>query len=169
MSCGLVAAGPARGIDSIEAFRVNSLTPVRCASFSDLNGTEARMSTTTDTVIAALPVATLPHPDLDRRLEVRHRCGRISVCRAYGGSRIGSLWVGPTLEISASGLSLLLYQRLAPGTNLTVEMEDAADSLCTLSCRVVWAASSKDGRWLHGCRLYRELSEAELVALAAQD
>src|SRR5262249_37576624 len=88
MSCGLVAAGPARGIDSIEAFRVNSATPIRCVSFSDLNGTEARMSTTTDTVIAALPVATLPHPDLDRRLEVRYRCGRISVCRAYGGSRI---------------------------------------------------------------------------------
>jgi hypothetical protein len=80
---------------------------------------------------------------------------------------MGRLWVGPLANISAGGLSLLLYQRLAPGMDLTVELEDAADNLQTLECRIVWASAGDDGRWRYGCRLNRELSATELAALAA--
>jgi len=102
----------------------------------------------------------------DRRIAVRYAGNPETDCHASvspGGSH--PAWVR---DISASGVALLMARAVAPGTDLTLVLENASLGVTRLlRARVVHALEvPPNGYWLHGCSFERTLTDPELRAFA---
>jgi hypothetical protein len=65
-----------------------------------------------------------------------------------------------------AGVRLVLGHHFDPGTLLSVEFLNAAQSLTReLPARVVYANAEGAGSWAIGCEFVNQLSDAELFAL----
>jgi hypothetical protein len=88
-------------------------------------------------------------------------------CRRAGQLDPG--WLGTVRDLSRGGVGLVLRHCFKPGTDLTVELRDAAGALLrTVPVRVVHATAvyvEGSPRWLLGCAFDQPLSEEEWRAL----
>ncbi len=99
---------------------------------------------------------------IDRRAQVRYCIDRLTYFTLVA-SPWPQTWCQATVQdIAASGIGLILGQRLAPGTLLSIDL----DGVCRLLlCRVIHARSEGTGTWRVGCQFVGQLNEEELQAL----
>jgi len=112
--------------------------------------------------------STKPTAKAERRVWVRYPCERDGFCQPLVGS--GALqWAAKIEELSSGGLALVVERRFEPGTLLSIEMQQQADTIRTFLARVVHIKNKSSGRWLLGCSLARELNEEDLKGLLDAD
>jgi len=78
---------------------------------------------------------------------------------------------GELMDVSASGIRILLDSALEQGARLLVEVRPTKGECFNLSAQVVWVEHQPDRRCLIGCELQVELTKrqfARLRALAAE-
>ncbi|MCI0455620.1 MAG: PilZ domain-containing protein [Gemmataceae bacterium] len=103
---------------------------------------------------------------IDRRLRVRFAFNRLTFCSLVTPAGHPSWWPAMVHDISATGIGLILPQRLEPGTLLSVDL----DGVCRLLLgRVVHAAPQAGGHWRIGCAFLGQLTLEELQALPWND
>ena len=79
----------------------------------------------------------------------------------------GPTWVATIRNISATGVALVLADRLKPGAVLVVQLQGAQHRLSRpLPVRVLHLQAQPDG-WLHGCAFLRPVREDDLRELLA--
>src|SRR6516162_9471250 len=61
----------------------------------------------------------------DRRAAARHQCSLEAICHALGGGEEGP-WTGKVLDLSTTGLGIILPQPLERGTILLVDIPSPA-------------------------------------------
>jgi hypothetical protein len=70
------------------------------------------------------------------------------------------------VDISASGVGLLMDRPMEPETLLAVDLQNEDSSLvCSLLVEVRHSRAREEGDWLVGCAFARELRAGELKAL----
>lgn len=70
------------------------------------------------------------------------------------------------LNVSASGVALMVEREVEPGALLNVTLHSATGSASrTILCCVVHVASQEAGTWALGCNFIRQLTEDDLQAL----
>jgi hypothetical protein len=102
----------------------------------------------------------------ERRAAARHPCTLETTClQATDGE---TAWDAQVIDISATGVGLLLKRRFEPGTLLSFRLEgpSGTQSFNALA-RVVHARRQPSGGWLLGCALVGELDAAQLRAFRA--
>lgn len=105
------------------------------------------------------------HAGPNRRACIRYRCTRPIPRRMAIAESFTSLdaWV---VDISASGLCLLLDRPLEQGTLLFVELESAPTfPPVELLAKVARVSPVTEGEWHIGCEFVNGLSEEELHAI----
>ena len=101
----------------------------------------------------------------DRRAAARHPCSLDALCHAIGGGPEGP-WTGKVLDLSTTGLGIILPQPLERGTILVIDLPSAVTSAPrSLSACVIHIRPHEDGGIFTGCILAEQLGEAELEAL----
>jgi hypothetical protein len=105
------------------------------------------------------------HPPPDQRTWVRFSCDVKAVYQPVGGLPAG-LKSAKVLNLSASGVGLLVGEAVENGTLLSVELHaaHAPFTRTMLSC-VVHVTAQPGGEWALGCNFIRSLSEEDLKAL----
>ena len=96
---------------------------------------------------------------------MRFPCDVQAEYRQVGGEDAGARPAG-VLNLSASGVGLLVPEAVENGALLSVELRASARP-CTrtmLAC-VVHVNARPDGRWALGCNFIRSLSEEDMKAL----
>ena len=81
------------------------------------------------------------------------------------GSTPDDVVAGRLLDISASGIRLLLDERLDKNQKMLVEVRSLASHCFNLMAEVVWADPTEDGRFLVGCELCVDLSATQYALL----
>jgi hypothetical protein len=102
----------------------------------------------------------------ERRTAGRHPCTLETSClQATDGQ---NSWDARVVDISATGVGLLLGRRFEPGTLLSFRLEgpEGGQSFNAFA-RVVHASRQAAGGWLLGCALVGELDAAQLRAFRA--
>jgi hypothetical protein len=99
----------------------------------------------------------------DRRTAERHPSDALISLHPLAQSRNQSL-AALIRDISTRGLSLLITQRFAPGTVLSLELAELASGSAPVVARVVHVARREDGKWVVGCALQKDLTAAQLRA-----
>jgi hypothetical protein len=102
----------------------------------------------------------------ERRSSERHPCGMDTSClRPADGE---NAWDAQVIDISATGVGLLMRRRFEPGTLLSFRLEgrSVGQSYNTLA-RVIHATRQAAGAWLLGCILLDPLDEPQLRAFRA--
>ena len=110
-------------------------------------------------------VKRLRHAPSDQRIWRRFRCDMTATCQAVAtpGS---AAFTAKVLNISASGVGLLVEQEVSNGTLLSVELKAGhGDFQRTMLACVVHVTVQADDVWALGCNFIRSLSEADLKAL----
>jgi hypothetical protein len=105
------------------------------------------------------------HAWIKRRAEVRYSCGPATAGKLVrnGDSQQQHAWV---LNLSATGVGLLLNEPLEPETKIVVHLKSTATGrLFELSARVVHNTAQAAGDWLVGCELATRLGLDDLEAL----
>jgi hypothetical protein len=109
----------------------------------------------------------LPPSTVERRAFVRYLSDRQVPCRSAGLKDCG--WIAKLVNISQTGVGLLMQHRFRPGSCLTVELQSRNGSFRrTVSTRVINARAVLIGGtagWRLGCALVEALSEEDLTAL----
>jgi hypothetical protein len=83
--------------------------------------------------------------------------------RAYKDSEIRHAWV---LNLSTSGIGLLLETAIEPGTQLVIGIKNTKPgTFFDLLARVTHCTPQNSGEWLVGCELEKKLSQDDLEAL----
>jgi hypothetical protein len=102
----------------------------------------------------------------ERRSSERHPCTLETSClRAAGGE---NAWDARVVDISATGIGLLLGRRFEPGTLLAFRLEGRTEGQSYHAvARVVHATRQAEGGWLLGCALLDPLDEPQLRAFRA--
>lgn len=106
----------------------------------------------------------------ERRASVRYPCSEESFsadnsCRPITAHRNES-WSATVRDLSTGGVGIVVNRRFEPGTLLSIELQDAEQTVNRiLLVRVVRVLSEDDGRWLLGCAFTAKLTEGELLAL----
>jgi hypothetical protein len=102
----------------------------------------------------------------DRRASERQQCALETSClRPTDGEHA---WDARVIDISATGVGLLLARRFEPGTLLSFRLEGRSEGQSyNALARVVHARRQADGRWLLGCALLDELDAAQVRAFRA--
>jgi hypothetical protein len=106
----------------------------------------------------------------DRRAAVRYPCSPESSsgddpCQPIS-TRRSEVWSAAVRDLSTGGVGIVVNRRFEPGTLLSVELQDAAQTLSRiLLVRVVRALRESNDRWLLGCAFTSKLTEGELLAL----
>jgi hypothetical protein len=105
---------------------------------------------------------------VERRRAPRFDSDLQTTCRPLT-ARDGTSWPAQVLDISQSGIALLLTRRFERGALLTMELVDAQQST-QRSCfaRVIHVHAHETGGWRHGCAFSGELSDEELAAFRAE-
>jgi hypothetical protein len=106
------------------------------------------------------------YPPGDRRTWKRFP-GQVKATYQVVGYEETAICQGEVLNISASGIGLLVGQPIELGSLLNLELWQAngASARTILACVV--RASEEGGRWALGCNFIRELSEDDLEALVS--
>jgi hypothetical protein len=102
----------------------------------------------------------------ERRSSDRHPCTLETSClQATDGQ---GAWDAQVVDISTTGVGLLLKRRFEPGTLLSFRLEGPAggQSFNALA-RVIHTTRQAAGGWLLGCALVGELDAAQLRAFRA--
>jgi c-di-GMP-binding flagellar brake protein YcgR len=103
-------------------------------------------------------------PD-DSRIWMRFPCDVKALCQVVAEPQTEP-WPARVLNISPTGIGLLVARAIDTGTLLSLELQGPAEpSAHTMLACVVHVTVSPDGQWALGCNFIRELSEAELQAL----
>ncbi len=104
-------------------------------------------------------------PPHERRASVRYTVQRDSFCQP-GTGRADQFWrFAKMLDLSATGIRLLIGRGFEAGTALVVELSSAdASFACTVEARVVHATEAPGG-WLLGCTFATPLRDEDLKAL----
>lgn len=110
------------------------------------------------------PSDSAPPPPADRRASVRFRCERLPVSRAFISNSFTTL-NARIVDMSTSGVGLLLDQPLEAGTRLNIELSGTLASLFELVAEVKNVAALPDGTWRCGCALLWTLTEDEVRLL----
>jgi hypothetical protein len=72
---------------------------------------------------------------------------------------------GKVVNISASGLALLVDEPLEAGALLSIHLPQRARGVLTILACVVHTTDRGDGQQIAGCNFIRELSESDLLSL----
>jgi hypothetical protein len=105
----------------------------------------------------------LPKSLINRRVGVRHTCGRSTRVSAPNSSKARG---GKIRDISLGGVALILGSPLKIGADLLIRTDNPSLGLSyDLAARVIHASSQPRGRWLIGCAFARELTSLELYTL----
>jgi hypothetical protein len=104
------------------------------------------------------------HPE--RRASARHPCALETSCLQAADAE--NTWDAQVVDISTTGVGLLMKRRFEPGTLLSFRLEgpSGGQSYNALA-RVVHAKRQEAGKWLLGCALIGELDTAQLRAFRA--
>jgi hypothetical protein len=102
----------------------------------------------------------------ERRAAARLPCALETAClQATDG---GSAWDAQVVDISTTGVGLLLKRRFEPGTLLSFRLEGpSGGQTFNALARVMNARRQPAGGWLLGCALVGELDAAQLRAFRA--
>ncbi len=112
------------------------------------------------------------HAASDQRTGMRFLSQVEAVFQPLGAQPLGSpdpdRHPAQVLNISASGMGLLVPSAIETGTLLSIDLSPPAGSFrrTMLAC-VVHATSHSPGQWALGCNFIHELDEDDLQALAA--
>ena len=110
-----------------------------------------------------LPRGTEQAALVERRGAPRHPCNIPTVSR----DPAGRTWVATVRNVSATGVALVLADRLKPGAVLVIQLQSAHQRLSRpLPVRVMHAHPQPEG-WLHGCAFLRPVREDDLRGLLA--
>jgi len=105
---------------------------------------------------------------MERRAFIRYAMENDADCRAPGVLKDAG-WMARLLNISCTGIGLLMRHRFQPGSPLEVELQTrAGERRRALRVKVTHAtAEQADGHasWLIGCLLVKPLEAEELHAL----
>jgi hypothetical protein len=102
------------------------------------------------------------HLKIRRRASERYRSRLATSGRLYiaGRSESELAWVR---DLSLLGVSLLLPQRLEPGTALDIRIRSAQDNkLVERAARVIHSTPQANGEWVIGCEFAAPLSPEDL-------
>jgi serine/threonine protein kinase len=139
-----------------------------CRDFLDaLSGTDdnAKQSATAPDRAGGLAGQEQPRPATERRHAKRYATDLKSSCQVLVRLK-DRHWEGMAVDISESGVCLVLTRRFEPGTNLSVELHSRKDdSVHNLQLRVVRVNRQPPKHWALGCVLHRMLSNVELEQL----
>jgi hypothetical protein len=101
----------------------------------------------------------------DQRVWMRFECAVRAQIRSFSDPVDASHAV-QVLDISASGIGLLVPAPLEAGSLLTVDLLDQAGrKVCSILACIVHTKQRSDGSHAIGCNFIRELSEEELASL----
>jgi len=99
-------------------------------------------------------------PGSERRGAIRHLCGRLTRCRFISLFQCPP-WPAFIRDISTTGIGLIIDEPPAPGSFLTVELNERL----RVGVQVVAIRPQATGDWLVGCLLLRPLQVDELHEL----
>jgi serine/threonine protein kinase len=100
----------------------------------------------------------------ERRATVRYPSSADGNCRPIGGHAFS--WSAKVLDISATGVQLLIRRRFEPGTVLALELRDGKKSARrSVLARVVRVQQQPDRKWALGCVLDYRLSQEDVQVL----
>jgi hypothetical protein len=86
---------------------------------------------------------------------------------AYGNALgLGKNIAAGLLDVSDSGVRLLLTEALPIGKEFEVRLESAGGRLVKALARVVWSVETADGKFCVGAELAKGMTGVELEALA---
>src|SRR5437899_12353953 len=98
----------------------------------------------------------------DRRLRCRRACDLRVSCDPYLSDAL-VLRSGKAVDLSRSGVRLVLDQPFAAGTALNIRVRKKSPHMSHLLwANVVWARANPADGWHLGCRFHQELSEEEV-------
>src|SRR5262245_11961981 len=98
----------------------------------------------------------------DRRTSVRYPCD--IPCQPMARS-CGSSWRARAVDISATGIALVLDRRFEQGAILSIRLESPdGQTIRNLLLRVVYTKAQDDSSWRVGCAFGTQLREHELQA-----
>jgi hypothetical protein len=101
----------------------------------------------------------------DSRAWMRFPCDVKARCQVVAHPQ-AEPWPVQVLNLSPTGIGLLVSRAINTGTLLSLELQGHADGTAhTMLACVVHVTVQPDGQWALGCNFIRELSEAELQAL----
>jgi hypothetical protein len=104
-------------------------------------------------------------PGRERRVRVRHTQKLSTYAQRGTGDLDQVWWIGNVRNISGNGIGLTLQNRFEPGTQLTLELENASRTQSqTIQAEVVRVFPAPGG-WYLGCTLRHDLSETDLEEL----
>jgi hypothetical protein len=105
------------------------------------------------------------HAWIRRRTETRYHCGPATAGRVNKADEetLRRAWI---LNLSATGVGLLLDGPLDAGTHLVIHLKSTnGSSFFDLAARVAHATVQANGEWLVGCELAEKLQQDDLDAL----
>ena len=102
----------------------------------------------------------------ERRTSERHPCGLETSC--LRATETENAWDARVVDISSTGVGLLLRRRFEPGTLLSFRLEGRSEGQSYHAiARVIHAKSQVEGGWLLGCALLDPLDELQVRAFRA--
>ncbi len=114
---------------------------------------------------ATLPPKSSGQPKVERRAAVRFGCDLDSRCRRITTGE-KDFWSGKILNISATGIGLMVGRRFELGTLLGITLQgNDENSVHTVMARVANVRREEGNRWILGCAFTTRLSEDEILAL----
>jgi len=100
----------------------------------------------------------------DRRRDVRFPASaRLRFLRS--GAARESVLLGELLDVSATGMQLVIDEPLEPAQSLLIEIHDGDRLRLNLTARLIWCQPGSDGRYRAGCELSVELPNEHLAEL----
>src|SRR6266849_6517258 len=101
--------------------------------------------------------------DSERRVRIRYPTDRESLCQRGEGRLDLAWWSARILDISTTGIGVILRQKFPSGTMLTVELQNSAGDVSrTLQTHVVHTTPHPEGGWVLGCAFDNPLTEEDL-------
>ncbi|MCI0456530.1 MAG: protein kinase, partial [Gemmataceae bacterium] len=94
-----------------------------------------------------------PRPAHERRRAVRYPCALPTLCDALtsihpGGNEAEDRWPGNVVNLSVSGIALMLKRRFEPGTLVKLELQSPDQTFrCRLELKVVRVERGRAGHW----------------------
>ncbi len=111
------------------------------------------------------PTPSEPSPALDRRAAIRYACEVQGDCQPITQLEAGNRWPARLLNVSSTGVGLLLSRRFEPGTLLAVAVEPDGNSTRCLPLARVRRVRRHGNYWLLGCVWADELSDEDMRPL----
>ncbi len=99
----------------------------------------------------------------ERRVRVRYPTDRESLCQRGEGRLDHAWWLARVVDISSTGIGIILRQKFPSGTLLTIELQNSSGDLSrTLQTKVVHTTTHPEGGWVLGCAFVNPLTEDDL-------